>query len=84
MWVPGTQLTDVHKLKLPANLPPDVFQLRVGLYHWPDLERMSVIDSGCFDAANSALLVGHILLNDAQKPGKSTCPTMHWINIDGG
>lgn len=64
-------------LKLPPELLLNDYQLRIGLYPWPDLERVPIIDSGCLDAANDALLVGQILLDEAQNSDMTSCPTMH-------
>lgn len=82
MWVPDIQITDFHNLKLPTELPLNAYQLRIGLYHWPELVRVPIIASGCLDAANDTLLVGQILLDEAQTPDKVSCPTMYWINIE--
>jgi hypothetical protein len=82
-WVPGTQVPDAHTLVLPTELLSNAYQIRIGLYHWPDLERVPVVASGCLDAANDVLLVGRISLGDAQTPDKSTCPDVHWIEVRG-
>lgn len=78
LWIPGTQVIDVHTLALPTGLPPFYYQIRVGLYHWPDLERVPIVSSDCLDAANNTLLLGYISFDSSQAPGESTCPYMHW------
>lgn len=81
LWSPGIQVADTHNLALPADLPAKVYQIRVGLYHWPELERLSVLDSGCLDATDDSLLVGHLISGNAQPLRQSTCPSAHWIEI---
>ena len=81
LWVPGIQVANTHTLMLPTELVSGVYQIRVGLYHWPDLERVSIIASGCLNATNDTLLVGHISFGSAQTLDKSTCPDTHWIEM---
>jgi len=57
LWVPGIQVTDAHTLILPLELLSDAYQIRVGLYHWPDLERVSIIASGDLDRTSDTLLL---------------------------
>jgi hypothetical protein len=83
LWVPGIQVIDAHMLLLPTDLPSSIYQIRVGLYHWPDLERVHIITSGCLDAANDVLLLGYISFGDAQTLDASTCPDVHWVEMEG-
>ena len=57
LWVPGIQVTDAHTLALPVDLPPGEYQIRVGLYHWPDMERVPILASSSLDKANNTLLL---------------------------
>jgi hypothetical protein len=66
LWIPGGQVIDAHVLVLPADLPPDEYQIRLGLYHWPDVERVPVVASSDLIEANSALLLGYVSLSSSQ------------------
>ncbi|MGC8880414.1 MAG: hypothetical protein ACP5R2_14455, partial [Anaerolineae bacterium] len=44
-WVPGELVLDGHKLKLPSEAARDDLHLEVGLYLWPSLQRLSVLDA---------------------------------------
>jgi hypothetical protein len=66
LWIPGGQVIDAHALVLPADLPPDEYQIRLGLYHWPDVERVPVVASSDLIEANSALLLGYVSLSSSQ------------------
>lgn len=68
LWIPSIQVIDAHTLALPADLPPGEYQIRVGLYHWPDMERVPIVASSDLDEANSTLLLGYISLNNSQAP----------------
>ena len=37
-WIPGEVVPDTH----PIELAPGSYSLSVGMYHWPDLQRLSV------------------------------------------
>jgi len=79
LWIPGTRVIDLHTLALPSGLAPSYYEIRVGLYHWPDLERVPIVSSGCLDAANDTLLVAYISFDRSQGPSESTCSRVHWI-----
>jgi uncharacterized membrane protein len=44
-WEPGEELRDQHRLKLPPDLAPGTYSLRVGAYYWETLERLPVIEN---------------------------------------
>ncbi len=50
-WAVGDVIADRHALALPADLPPGVYTLYVGLYPWPDLTRLPVGDGDLFRLA---------------------------------
>jgi hypothetical protein len=81
LWVPGIQVRDFRTLILPTPLPSAVYQMRVGLYHWPDMERVPVTASGCLDAANDAVRVGQISFGNGQALDRPTCPDTHLIEM---
>jgi hypothetical protein len=41
-WLPGELLEDNYAILLPEGLPAGEYALRVGLYLWPELTRLSV------------------------------------------
>ncbi len=43
-WVGDEVIADEHPLGLDPNLPPGSYRLEVGLYLWPTMERLSVLD----------------------------------------
>jgi len=45
-WQVGVTLADHYAIALPSNLPPGQYELRVGMYIWPDLVRLPVILNG--------------------------------------
>ena len=44
-WSSGNIVPDPHIIMLPDDLPPGIYQLWVGMYHWPSLERLPVVDA---------------------------------------
>lgn len=44
-WLPGELVPDVHHLILDSSVPAGEYQLRIGLYQWPSMERLLVWDS---------------------------------------
>ena len=60
LWVPGTPVVDSHILSLPQDASLDSCEIRTGLYHWPDLERLPIIRADGLDVSNDALLLRHI------------------------
>jgi hypothetical protein len=76
-WVNGTREIDMHTLVLPMGLLSTDYQIRGGWYHWPDLERMPIITFDNLDAADDALLLGHITLDDIQASGGMHCLRTH-------
>jgi len=64
LWIQGRRVIDMHTLALPASLPPGDYQIRVGLYHWPELERVPIVLSGDLDEIDNTLILGYVPLND--------------------
>ncbi len=44
-WQPGEVVTDKYAILVPDTLTPGVYQVRVGMYLWPELTRVPVISS---------------------------------------
>jgi hypothetical protein len=72
-WLPSIPVTDVHSLALPADYLANDYQILVGLYHWPDLERVPLLTADCVDAENDAISVGKISFDDEQATAVQTC-----------
>jgi hypothetical protein len=45
-WQVGATIIDRYAISLPANTPPGQYELRVGMYTWPDLIRLPVTLNG--------------------------------------
>lgn len=45
LWVPGIPVVDSHSLSLPTDVQPGEYEVRIGMYHWPDLTRLPVVRS---------------------------------------
>jgi hypothetical protein len=45
-WQVGATIIDRYAILLPANTPPGQYELRVGMYTWPDLTRLPVALNG--------------------------------------
>lgn len=45
LWSTDEIIRDDYLLYLPADLDPGAYRLEIGLYQWPSLERLDVIDS---------------------------------------
>jgi len=80
-WAPGVRVIDSHTLVLPEKLTGNDYQLRLGLYHWPDLARVPVVDSGCLYAKDHTLLVGIISFDGIATHDKPDCQNLHWIDV---
>jgi len=50
-WVPGEYVTDVHELKLPAQMPPGAYVIDVGLYDARTGARLPLLSPGSPTAA---------------------------------
>jgi hypothetical protein len=60
-WQPGQLLQDTYPVLLPNTLPPGEYQVRMGLYTWPDLIRQPITggnESAGDEPAADALLLG--------------------------
>lgn len=49
---------------LPADLPAGLYQVRAGLYHWPDLTRLPTLWAACGDAQDAAIVLGTLTLTE--------------------
>lgn len=45
-WVPGEVISDHYALPLPAELVPGQYRLNVGMYLWPEMRRLTVLQNG--------------------------------------
>ena len=60
MWVPGTLVRDSHRVMLPPDAIGRSYEIRTGLYLWPDLERLPVLDGNGYPAVDDALSLGAV------------------------
>ncbi len=58
-WQPGETVIDPFTLSLPANLPPGLYTLWVGMYRLETLERLPIVND---TSAENAILLGEIVL----------------------
>ncbi|MBN1488066.1 MAG: hypothetical protein JW981_10520 [Anaerolineae bacterium] len=56
-WLPGEMLPDVHTLQLAPQLPPGDYDLYVGMYQWPSVERLPVYDQTGVEQENRVILL---------------------------
>ncbi|MCX7680955.1 MAG: hypothetical protein N2508_03130 [Anaerolineae bacterium] len=56
-WLPGQVITDVFRLSLPAGVDVEALTLGLGLYRWPSLERLPVIDAHGTPQRDNAVVV---------------------------
>lgn len=45
-WRAGEYVLDARRIRLPADLPPGVYTLAVGMYRWPSLDRLPLTEDG--------------------------------------
>ena len=57
-WQPGQTVTDRYGLLIDETFPTGRYQLAIGLYAWPSLERLPVIDAGGNIVGDHLLLPG--------------------------
>jgi hypothetical protein len=61
-WPPGVEMTDEWTLLLPEDLPAGEYDLYTGLYEWPSLERLTVVDAGGQLVENNTIYLGTITI----------------------
>jgi hypothetical protein len=59
-WLPGDVVPDVHRLVLAPDTPVGMYDLRVGMYQWPSLERLPVWDSQGVEQADRIMVLQSI------------------------
>lgn len=62
-WSPGMIVTDSFIVNLPVELLSDVYQIQVGQYHWPELERVEIVSSNCLDSTATAFIAAELAFN---------------------
>lgn len=65
-WQPGEVVVDKHPIVLPAHLPPGRYTLTVGMYDWPGLQRLPVLEGP--DAGRDHILIENILVSLSSSP----------------
>jgi hypothetical protein len=56
-WFPGDIVPDAHRFDLAPDVPAGTYQLWVGMYTWPDIERLPVRDREGTEQANRTLFL---------------------------
>ena len=56
-WLPGDIVPDVHSVDLGDGTPAGTYQLWVGIYTWPDIERLPVRDREGMEQVNRTLFL---------------------------
>jgi hypothetical protein len=56
-WFPGDIVPDVHRFDLEPSVPTGTYQIWVGMYTWPDIERLPVRDWEGAEQANRTLFL---------------------------
>ncbi|MBN1978506.1 MAG: hypothetical protein JW918_14000 [Anaerolineae bacterium] len=56
-WLPGDVVPDVHRVNLGDDTPAGAYQLWVGIYTWPDIERLPVRDREGMEQVNRTLFL---------------------------
>jgi hypothetical protein len=72
-WVPGVQLVDMHTLSFGSTGEASEYRVVAGLYHWPDLERVPVIDSNDLETADDAVLLGFLYPDSLSEGDSPNC-----------
>jgi hypothetical protein len=57
-WPPGVEMTDEWALPLPENLLPGEYHVYTGLYEWPSLERLAVVDENGDLVGDNSIYLG--------------------------
>jgi 4-amino-4-deoxy-L-arabinose transferase-like glycosyltransferase len=65
LWQPGDLLADDYLLLVPNDAPPGPYSLEVGLYKWPELQRLTVSASSVEAGADFAV-IGEVRITDAK------------------
>jgi len=56
-WLPGDVVPDTHRLALNPGTPTGTYQLQVGMYSWPSLERLPVWDEQGVEQAERVVVL---------------------------
>jgi hypothetical protein len=66
-WFPGDVVPDVHRVALEPDTPAGVYQLWVGIYTWPDIERLPVKDREGIEQINQTLFLHTIKVHSSDR-----------------
>jgi hypothetical protein len=56
-WLPGDVVPDVHRITLGPDTPAGTYQLQVGMYGWPSLERLLIWDEHGVEQINGVIIL---------------------------
>jgi hypothetical protein len=77
-WTTGTRVPDMHVLQVPPGQRLSDHKVRLGLYHWPDMERVPIDSASCQAVRDAALLLGTIHDDGSQPSTDPVCPGVWW------
>ena len=61
-WLPGDAIPDTHTLAIDPDLPGGIYQLNVGVYRRPSLERLIVKDADGKEQLNRVLPLRTVII----------------------
>jgi hypothetical protein len=61
-WLPGEVVPDTHRLALDSGVPTGTYRLWVGMYRWPDVERLPVWDSQGVEQAERSIVLQSLVV----------------------
>ncbi|MBN1313528.1 MAG: hypothetical protein JXB30_19130 [Anaerolineae bacterium] len=56
-WIPGEFVPDTHHLVLDSQIPAGTYQLQVGMYRWPSVERLAVAEGSGVEVSDRAIVL---------------------------
>ena len=71
MWVPGTPVRDTRRIELPPDRSEGRYEIWAGLYRWPDLVRLQVLDGNGHATVDDALSLGIVSIQGPGEPPAS-------------
>lgn len=55
-WIPGEIIPDIHHLALDPQSPTGTYQLQIGMYRWPGLDHLMVVDESGVEVSDRVML----------------------------
>jgi hypothetical protein len=77
-WSPESSIVDLHVLTASEGMSAG--DVHVGLYSWPELERLSLETPGCPRAQDNALILGRVSVGGTKGTGEPACRALEWFD----